>query len=175
MVVVYPAVSVRVCYTGGMSRRRLKLIAQLGPQHVAGAATARTTRPTDRQTLAELVSTAYAGTIDDEGETPEQALAEIDRTLAGAYGPYLEDCSFLVASEGRAVAASLITNWTEAPLVAFVMVAPDFQGRGLGELVMRLSMGALWGRGERVLVLFVTDGNVPAQRLYARLGFVEQE
>jgi GNAT superfamily N-acetyltransferase len=158
-----------------MSRRRLKLIAPLGPQAPTGAATAHTTRSADRQALAELVIAAYTGTIDDEGETPEQALAEIDRTMGGAYGPYLEDCSFLVASEGRAVAASLITNWTEAPLIAFVMVDPGFQRRGLGELVIRLSMGALWKRGERALVLFVTDGNAPAQRLYARLGFVEKE
>lgn len=158
-----------------MSRRRLKLFARLGPQAPAGADAARPARPADRRALAELLIAAYAGTIDDEGETPEQALAEIDRTMSGAYGPYLEDCSFLVESEGRAVAASLITGWKEAPLVAFVMVDPGFQRRGLGELVLRLSMGALHARGERELALFVTAGNAPAQRLYARLGFEERE
>lgn len=150
------------------------MIARLAPQAPDAAPGLRTAGPADREALAALLSAAYAGTIDDEGETPEQALAEIDRTMGGAYGPYLGDCSFLVEAEGQPVAASLITGWKEAPLVAFVMVAPPFQGRGLGELVLRQSMGALWERGEAELVLFVTDGNTPAQRLYARLGFAVQ-
>ncbi|NTU78881.1 MAG: GNAT family N-acetyltransferase [Chloroflexales bacterium] len=32
-------------------------------------------------------------------------------------------------------------------------------------------MAALWAAGQTELMLFVTDGNAPAQRLYARLGF----
>lgn len=154
-----------------MSRRRLKMVARLGPQVVADADGVRGAGPSDREALAALLLAAYRGTIDDDGETAEEALAEIDRTLGGDYGPYLEHCSFLVEAEDRAVAASLITRWAEAPLVAFVMVDPAFQCRGLGELVLRRSMAALWARGEVELALFVTDGNTPAQRLYDRLGF----
>jgi ribosomal protein S18 acetylase RimI-like enzyme len=155
--------------------RRLKMRALLGPSTPAVSAGVRVARPADRQALADLLITAYAGTIDDAGETPEEALAEIDRTLGGAYGPYLEDCSFLVESAGAVVAASLITQWAEAPLVAFVMVAPGFQRRGLGELLLRRSMAALHAKGEGELLLFVTDGNAPAQQLYERLGFTVVE
>jgi GNAT superfamily N-acetyltransferase len=158
-----------------MTRRRLKMLARLEPQEPVESPDLRTAGPGDREALAALLIAAYAGTIDDEGETPEQALAEIDRTLGGAYGPYLEPCSFLVEDEGRVVATSLITRWTEAPLVAFVMVAPEHKGRGLGERVLRRSMAALAAQGERELVLFVTDGNEPAQRLYKHLGFLVVE
>lgn len=155
-----------------MTRRRLKMLARLEAQEPVERPDLRTAGPGDREALAALLIAAYAGTLDDEGETPEQALVEIDRTLGGAYGPYLEPCSFLVEAAGQVVAASLITRWTEAPLVAFVLVAPEHKGRGLGERVLRRSMAALAAQGERELVLFVTDGNAPAQRLYARLGFL---
>lgn len=158
-----------------MTRRRLKMLARLKPQEPVESPDLRTASPGDREALAALLLAAYAGTIDDEGETPEQALAEIDRTLGGAYGPYLEPCSFLAEAEGRVVAASLITRWSEAPLVAFVMVAPEHKGRGLGERVLRRSMAALAAQGERELALFVTDGNAPAQRLYGHLGFLVVE
>lgn len=162
-----------------MSRRRLKLALQLAPQAFEPIADVRpislahseAALERERRLLAELLIAAYAGTLDDEGETPEQALAEIDRTLAGAYGPFLAPCSFVVERESELLAASLITHWQATPLLAFVMVAPDAQRQGLAEQVLRCSMAALWGQGESTLTLFVTDGNTPAQRLYARLGF----
>ena len=38
---------------------------------------------------------------------------------------------------------------------------------------MLRSMAALAGAGEQRVDLAVTDGNTPAQRLYAQLGFFE--
>lgn len=154
-----------------MSRRRLKLTIPLAPQVFVQSADVRTATVADRLPLAELLIAAYAGTLDDEGETPEEALAEIDRTLAGAYGPFLAPCSFVVERNGELLAASLITRWQAVPLLAFVMVAPHVQRQGLAEQVLRCSMAALWEQGETTLTLFVTDGNAPAQRLYTRMGF----
>jgi len=154
-----------------MSRGRLKLTLPLAPQVFERSADIRTATVADRQLLAELLIAAYAGTVDDGGETSEEALAEIDRTLADAYGPFLAPCSFVVERDGTLLAPSLITRWQEAPLVAFVMVAPHAQRQGLAEQTLRCSMAALWEQGETTLTLFVTDGNTPAQRLYARMGF----
>ena len=154
-----------------MTKRRLKLQVGLGELPPETRWLSRTAVADDRQALAELLLAAYSGTIDDEGETPAEALAEIDRTLAGAYGPYLERCSFVVEVGGALAAACLITLWNAVPLVAFVMVAPRHQQQGLGRLVLRQSMRALWAQGYPQLVLYVTDGNAPAQQLYERLGF----
>jgi len=154
-----------------MSKRRLKLQVGLGELPPDDKWPSRSATAEDRQALAELLIAAYSGTIDDEGETPAEALAEIDHTLAGAYGPYLERCSFVVEADGALAAACLITLWNAVPLVAFVMVAPRQQQRGLGRFVLRQSMRALWAQGYTQLALYVTDGNAPAQQLYERLGF----
>lgn len=154
-----------------MSRQRLKLALPLTPSALERSAEIRLVTVADRRPLAELLIAAYSGTIDDDGETPEQALGEIDRTLGGAYGPFLASCSFVVERDGALLAASLITRWQETPLLAFVIVAPHVQRQGLAEQVLRYSMAELWEQGESTLSLFVTDGNTPAQRLYDRLGF----
>lgn len=154
-----------------MSRARQMMRARLGPQPPDRRWQVRNAGQTDREALAALLIAAYTGTIDDGGETPEEALAEIDRTLGGAYGPFLAPSSFVVEAEGALIASTLITRWSGAPLVAFVMVDPRHQRRGLGAFVLRRSMAALWEQGERELALFVTEGNTPAERLYVRLGF----
>lgn len=161
-----------------MSRQRLKLALPLTPSALGRSAEIRLVTGADRQQVAELLLAklarsaiaAYAGTVDDEGETPEQALVEIDRTLGGAYGPFLASCSFVLERNGKLLAASLITHWQKTPLLAFVMVAPHVQRQGIAEQVLRCSMAALWEQGETTLTLFVTAGNTPAQRLYISIG-----
>ena len=38
---------------------------------------------------------AYRGTVDDEGESEADAVAEVERTLRGGYGPLLDEGSFV--------------------------------------------------------------------------------
>ena len=45
--------------------------------------------------LARLMDVAYTDTIDHEGETPEQCLAEIRGTIEGKYGPVIGEASFI--------------------------------------------------------------------------------
>jgi GNAT superfamily N-acetyltransferase len=158
-----------------MQPKRFKMVAPLAARGPDNTWPARHPRYADREALARLMLDSYAGTIDDGGEDYAEAVAEVERTLGGGYGTYLEGCSFLVEDGPELAAASLITAWTDMPLVAFVMVAPALKGRGLGRFVLERSMAALWSRGQRRLALFVTDGNTPAQRLYDSLGFVVVE
>jgi hypothetical protein len=46
----------------------------------------------DVTAFGSLLLSAYRGTVDDDGET-EDAVAEVERTLAGKYGSFLEGCS----------------------------------------------------------------------------------
>ena len=131
----------------------------------------RALTPHDAPALATLMLDAYRGTIDDEGETPEDALAEIQRTFAGDYGSMLFSASYTVEHEARLLAATLVTLWRSAPLLAFVMTAPDAKGRGLGAYLIQQSVATLFSQGHRELHLFVTDGNAPAQHIYQKLGF----
>ena len=133
----------------------------------------RTPNAEDVEDLAILLYAAYRGTIDDEGETFTDALGEIRELLDGSYGEFLPDCSFVVEEREFLVSASLITWWEPhgAPLVAFTMTRPEARNRGLATRVLNASMSALLDHGHDRLTLVVTEGNAPAQRLYASLGF----
>jgi len=113
------------------------------------------------------------GTIDDEGESFADALAEIDKVFSGDYGKPLRDCSFVVERGDFLASACLIglAEPDDAPLVVFSMTRPDAQREGLARSLMQRSIDALLDRGFERLRLIVTEGNAPAQRLYASLGF----
>jgi AmpD protein len=121
----------------------------------------------DAPDLAVLLDRAYTGTIDHEGETPEQCLKEIEDTLSGKYGLFLDFASFLIPGKS----ASLITLWKEKPLIAFTMTAPESRNQGLGGFLIERSISALAQNGYPELYLVVTEGNEAAQRLYTHLGF----
>jgi GNAT superfamily N-acetyltransferase len=136
----------------------------------------------DTLLLGNLVYDANHGTIDDEGETPEQGRKEIEATLAGKYGPALTMCSFLIEEQGRTLGATVLSDWTDKrtgrkqPLLCFLMTHPAAKGKGIATLLLQKSINALLARGEKELVLFVTVGNDAAQHIYQKLGFqVEEE
>lgn len=154
-----------------MTRSRDKMQLTLRPLENPGAWPARSLRPDDAPALAALMLDAYRGTVDDEGETAEETLAEVNAMLDGKYGPWLADASVVVELDGRLVAACVITLWSDIPLVAQLFTHPDYTNRGLGKSLLTRSINALYDQGYEELVLYVTEGNENAQHLYAALGF----
>jgi len=125
--------------------------------------------------LAALMYSSYRGTIDDEGDSPESALLEIRRTFDGAYGELLREHSKVVDREGRLVHSTIITRWQQRPFVAFSMTAPTAKRNGLARTCLINAMQDLRAAGECELRLVVTLANLPALRLYERLGFVLEQ
>lgn len=154
-----------------LARSRLEMTLKLNPLPNPGNWPARPVRPDDAPALAALMLDAYRGTIDDEGETVEEALAEVNAMLDGKYGPWLADASFVVELDGRLAAASVITLWLDIPLVAQIFTHPAYTNRGLGKFLLTRSINALYDQGYEELVLYVTEGNDSAQHLYTILGF----
>ncbi len=146
---------------------------RLTRQEIAASWPCRTVYPSDREDLAILLYAAFRGTIDDEGETFADALAEIDKVFSGDYGDLLFDCSFVIERGEFLVSACLIglSEPDGVPLVVFSMTRPDARREGLARHLLRQSIDALLGRGFAHLRLIVTEGNTPAQNLYASLGF----
>ncbi len=132
---------------------------------------ARPPTPADLDALAQLVLDAYQGTIDDEGETLDDARATIAQLFAGDFGTMLWACSEVVERDGRLVAATMITLYAGAPFVAFTMTRPAWQRRGLARAGLQRAMARLAAGDETLLRLVVSEGN-PAEQLYASLGFV---
>ncbi len=108
--------------------------------------------------LARLMDVAYTGTIDHEGETLEQCLAEMRGTIEGKYGQLIKEASFVSLDGDSGASASLITLWKGHPLLAFSMTAPEFQGRGMAGFLIQKSLLALKNAGYKVLYLVLRDG-----------------
>ena len=140
---------------------------------VASSLNHRPVLTSDREDLAILLYAAFRGTIDDEGETFADAIAEIDKAFAGDYGDLLLDCSFVIERDEFLASACLIglSEPDGVPLVVFSMTRPDAQRQGLARYLLGQSIDALLDRGYGQLRLVVTEGNAPAQSLYASLGF----
>ncbi len=87
--------------------------------------------PQEAQALAELMLDAYRGTIDDEGETGDDALAEVEGFFAGRAETPLLDSSWVYHDNGTLLSACLITRVDGEPLVAYLMTRSAWKGRGL--------------------------------------------
>ena len=143
----------------------------LEPRELAGASRHRPIERSDAPALGELMLATYRGTVDDEGETLEDAVAEIERVLEGSYGPFASDASFVVEGDDGLVGASLVAVWESHPLLLYLVVRPETKRRGVGTSLLIESCNALLAAGHPELDLFVTETNEPAVNLYRKLGF----
>ena len=158
-----------------MSMKRAPMSLSLTPQTFEHEWPCRCVRETDEHDLAILMYAAFRGTIDDEGEPFTDAVREVEKTLAGDYGRLMTDCSFVI-EQGESIASACLISWYEpsaSPFVVFTMTRPESKGQGMARFLLKKSINALIERGDRQLTLIVTDGNQPAQSLYASLGFQE--
>jgi GNAT superfamily N-acetyltransferase len=133
---------------------------------------ARHIRDDDRAALGALLFLAYLGGPDQEENDPDEGLAEINRTMDGAYGPFVASASFVVVDAETIVAASLVTTYESLPLLAHLIVHPSAQREGIGSWIATRSLVALASHNEPLARLAVHPES-PARALYARLGFVE--
>lgn len=69
-----------------MRHRRLPMKLALARQPLDAGVTCRNPDVRDKEDLAILLYAAYRGTIDDEGETFADAVAEVDKLFAGPTG-----------------------------------------------------------------------------------------
>jgi GNAT superfamily N-acetyltransferase len=157
-------------------RKRLRLVLDLASASVSTDIVGRVASPSDREALAALMLDAYQGTVDYEGESLDDALREIDRVCSDLYGRFLSDCSFVSDGEAGLSSACLVTMLNEGkpdetPLLAFAMTRKQDQRRGLSSALIQRSVAALSGLGHSRLSLAVTADNLPARRLYEKLGF----
>jgi L-amino acid N-acyltransferase YncA len=127
----------------------------------------RTITTDDVNALASLMLDAYRGTIDYEDENLQDALGEVEAYFSSE--PMIEH-SYLATVDERIAAAVLIQPLHEKPFVRSVMTAPDHKKTGVGRLVVSTAVASLRRAGHSQLVLFITEGNVPSEALFASLG-----
>jgi ribosomal protein S18 acetylase RimI-like enzyme len=125
--------------------------------------------------VGRVLLAAYRGTVDDEGEAEDDAIGEVERTVEGQYGPFLPEASFVAEDGARIVGASLLWLFESRPFLAYVVVHPDAQRRGIGSMLVEACGNALLSAGHTELDLYVTEANEAAVALYRKLGFEQVE
>jgi len=128
----------------------------------------------DVEAIGQLYYDAYRGAIDDIGQSQADAMNEAREALAGYFGRFLADCSFVLDGQDGLAGAALITEASEdTALLAEVMVHPSYRGRGYARALIQAAMNACHGSWKK-MILTVTRSNVPAEGLYQRMGFEEE-
>ena len=110
---------------------------------------------------------AYRGTIDDEGESIDDAFDAIDDYL----GHVVRDHSFVVVDAGGApIAMSFVVVVQSRHYIDPVAVHPDTKRRGVGRDAVATSLASLAARGIIEVGATIADGNTASERLFASRG-----
>jgi ribosomal protein S18 acetylase RimI-like enzyme len=132
----------------------------------------------DADALAVLMYESYRGTVDDGGESLEDARGETAKLFKGDFGTLDAEACVVFEGDGALIGATIVTRdrtgyaMGEA-FVAFSMTGPGWKRRGVARAGMVRVLNALKRRGEERVHLVVTRANVAAVALYQSLGFVQ--
>jgi ribosomal protein S18 acetylase RimI-like enzyme len=137
--------------------------AQVGPVASQADVTLRAIAPADILALAELDAQAFLSWW----QWPAVRLARL--LAGGAEGAAMWG---LVADEAGQLAGYLLAQ-PEPPhaVIARLAVCPARQGRGIGTRLLTEALARLAAAGCREVWLSTQEDNLPARRLYERLGF----
>lgn len=112
----------------------------------------------------------YQGTIDDEGETFDDALEAIDHYLEHA----LRQHSLVVVERDRIIALACVVIVDSVHYVDPVVVASDRKWNGIGRQAVIALLDSLADEEITEVGATITDGNSASERLFVGLGFTRR-
>ena len=136
----------------------------------------RPAEPAEFAAIGDLTSRGFASGPYSDQITPEREAIQQDASVRARDG----DLLVAVSDDGALVGTvSLVRPGTPSSRLAvdgelearFLAVDPAAQRSGAGAALMREAVEFARGRGARAIVLDTGERNVPASRLYERLGF----
>lgn len=153
-----------------MSRTRSEYRLYLAAAPSAGPASLpiRPVSLDDRVAAARLMLAAYRCTVDDEGEDEADALDAID----DYFSRILWSHSFVMLDDEAVVVMAFVVVVDGRHYIDPVATDAAYKGRGLGSRMVVESLCSLAAAGVDEVGATITDGNVPSERLFTRLGFV---
>jgi hypothetical protein len=155
----------------GVTRTRSEY--RLSPIRVtATSAPLPTVQPDEQQRdrLAALMLDAYRDTIDDEGESLQDALGAIDYYLASIVRPH----SHVMLDGSDPVAFAFVVVVNDVHYIDPVVVASARKRLGAGDALVRRCLRSLADAGVSEVGATITDGNVASERLFTKLGFTRR-
>ena len=113
---------------------------------------------------------AYVGTIDYDDEGIEDAMEEVRSFIDD--DDALLDRSYVVEEDGEIISAVLVSMSHGRPFIGYVMTLPSHKNRGLARFVITHALSQLADDGHDRVVLYITDGNIPSEKVFRSLGAV---
>lgn len=120
-----------------------------------------------RDVLAGLMLDAYRNTIDDEGESFEDACGAVDDYFTSIVRPH----SFVMLDGSDLVAFSFVVVVDDVHYIDPVVVVSARKRLGLGAALVRQCLGSLADAGIPEVGATITDGNIASEQLFIGLGF----
>jgi RimJ/RimL family protein N-acetyltransferase len=124
----------------------------------------------DVSSLAELMFSAYQGTIDYDDETQEDAKEELRTYFRNQ--PIL-DHSAIQRGSNSYIAACLVSHLgsENTPLISYIMTRRESKRTGLARSLLEAVLMHLEMAGYSRVLATITEGNVPSERLFTSCGF----
>jgi predicted GNAT family acetyltransferase len=154
-----------------MSKNRIKMVCII-EQHKnnVGHSTRRVTRD-DKERIAKAMLDAYMGTVDQQEDTFEEALCEVENIFNDKYGPLITEASLMIDRGSEVASIILITLYIETPLIIEIFTSKNYYKQGMATSLINASMNQLLDMGYNQLCLYVKGENKDAIQLYRKLGF----
>lgn len=91
------------------------------------------------------------------------------------YGEIITAFSFNLYHEELLIGTLITASFREVPLILYIAIHPDYQGQGLAKILLHyLIKQAQQVQSHQQLFLVVAANNVPAYKLYKKIGFTER-
>lgn len=120
----------------------------------------------DRASVAACVDAAYEHYIERMGTKPAPMLADYRALIA-------RKVVWLLARESGVVGVLVMMPENDALFLENIAVHPDYQGRGLGRLLMAYVEQAAHKQGLGEIQLYTNEAMTENLAFYTRLGFIE--
>lgn len=157
-----------------MGKTRIRMTCKLAAQLFS---TTYQLKPIKQQDITKVAATmleAYEGTVDQQEETLQEAILEVEKILNDGYGPFIAEASYWIEMNDEAAAVICINLWNEKPLITEIYTGKKFLHQGMANTLIRASMDKLNRMGYGEMALNVTVENSSALHLYEKLGFVKE-
>ncbi|WP_075619609.1 GNAT family N-acetyltransferase [Paenisporosarcina indica] len=121
--------------------------------------------------VATTMLDAYKGTVDQQENTVEEAIREVEKIVNNGYGPFISEASYWIELNNEAAAVVCINLWNGRPLITEIYTGKNYHRQGLARTLILASMNTLFYKGYDEIDLNVTLENTKALHLYDSLGF----
>jgi ribosomal protein S18 acetylase RimI-like enzyme len=128
----------------------------------------RAADPADSAAVAALVDAAYRHYVPLLGMRPDPMNADYEQVLR-------DDDVLLAFDDTELVGVLVLSRHDDAFYVENVAVAPSWQKRGVGRMLLTYAEDAARRAGFAAVTLYTNVGMTENQALYRRIGYVEFE